>query len=1340
MIFIPRHVKLIHTSFKEGEEPQAVLLTSFRSDSAWVLLGEPGAGKSQAFDEEAAACGGLKLEIAHFITGEILDEWRNRCLFLDGLDEVRASGSDRTILNQVRSRLITLGRPPFRISCRAADWYGQSDREDILGATPNGDLDIYALEPLRQADIKRILETNFAHADADQFIEQATRHGIVGLLSNPQTLKLTVKALEGNTWPADRNATYQLACESLVKEENKNHRNHARFQPASKEKLLEAAGQIFATLLLSDKSGVALDQAAANARFQTFTDFDPASTELAASALATNLFVQSPGCEERLESSHRSIAEYLGAQWLGSQIDAHGLPLPRVLNLMRGFDGKTVAGLRGIYGWLALHSLKARATLIKNDPLTVALYSDPQPMDLASRRQLLRELHAQVRESTPILWELRGAENLAPLFHPELRDEFIAALREPGRDDASQTFAVFALKILQQVGVRADVTDDLKKVAADDSRWERVRRHALEAWLDISNAEKEVIDFLNQLNQSKISDPADELMGVMLDNLFPSRLPATDVLRYLRIPKSEISGVYQHFWAYRFPKTIHSDDLPVALEKLTQRNDLRSLAWDEFHLSRMIAALVSRGVNEHGDTVSDATLFSWLTLGANEYGEVRHDNEYQAAIVKWLSTRPDRYKGLLGICFSRHEENPAPLNALFNDSQVLRGIVAPPDIGLWHFQKISKTNNEVLAKEHLSGAVRSLWSDQGSNGLTFEMVLDWAREDPIKLGWLESELVWPIQDWRMEQNTAIQQRNLQQRQIMQDRSLELAKRIEEIKAGGANPGLMGELAGVWGGQFIDTRGDAPLDRFKGYCNNYQEVFEATKVGLQACLNRSDLPSVTEIIDVSLKGRGHFIRKACLIGADLLWSEAPSAFEALSQETLERLVCFRLTDGTDKTPNWFVHLAKNSPIVVSRVLTKYASTYLKAKKDYVDGIYLLSENADFKQVAKLTVPALLRTFPTRNKLPQLHHLRLLLIAALKYAVSELPDIVARKLQLKSLEPAQKVYWLLTGTIIDPGNYEKDLWDFVGQSWQRVQHLSDFLGSRFSDLPVELTLSAKTLGKFIEIQTPFAQVDWPPGGGSVSQAMSLGDHVNGLIGKLSALGTLESLDEINRLIDVPSLEKVKRRLQSGKHEVIQKIREYSFDFPTFQAVIRILNNRAPTSPADLHAITLDHLDQIAFEIRTSNSDQFRQFWTEGKTNKHKSENSCRDALLTMLNSRLTPLGISSDPEVDYVNDKRADIRVSYRDLYAVPIEIKGEWHPQLWTAIQGQLIPQYTSTKETAGYGVFLVLWIGGNEQAAPRDGGKKAVNPDELQQRLAALVPPALIGRIAVRVLNVSWPH
>lgn len=1328
--FVSRSVKRLKQSPDGESDTGAVALDSLRSIPAWVLLGEPGAGKTSAFVKEVEAGNGLYLTIAEFVEDDIEDEWKNRCLFLDGLDEVRAGGTNESsILRRVRAKLRKLGRPPFRIACRAADWYGQSDHTDIIGASPDGQLGIYALEPLNQADIRNILKSSFPEADADEFIAQARQHGVEALLSNPQTLQMIVTAQREGVWPDNRGDLYRRACETLVQEENRRHRDSKRHQPVAKEKLLDAAGQLFAALLISDKSGIALDSSARHERFPELEAFQPDSLDLAAAVLHTRLFVPSSSNDERLEPPHRSVAEYLAARWLGSRIDERSLSLKRVRNLMLGFDGKAVAGLRGLYGWLALTSLTARQWLIQNDPVTVALYSDPRSMALEDKRRLLREIYLQTQDDPSVLW---GIENPAAPFQAELRDDYLAALRDPKRDDSTQTYVGFILKVIRHSASEVDLTAALRSTAADASRWESVRCYAMEAWLASGVSSGEAIEFLDQLDRGEISDPDETLAGILLSALFPRDLTASDVLRYLHSPRSKmLGGKYRHFWQYEFPKTVSEDDLPCVLDQLAQRHDLQSMDLAESGISRMLAMLAARGVQIHGDNISDERFFTWLRIGADESDE-RYTPEFHQAIIQWLRDRPQRYKGLLGLCFDRNENTLRPLYWW-----LLRRIPAPADIGLWHLQQIDgASRNEALAKWHLGEAARALfWSNQ--QGLTIDMLMDWAGNDSVRKSWLEPHLVCDISHRLKDRNPSIQERQRAQAESRKERSARLRTKIPEIRSGTAHPALMDELAGVWLNRYANIRGETPRDRFKDYCDNDEEVFAVARSGMSACIERKDLPTVKEIIDADLRRQVYKIGNACLLGMKLVWEENPTAVDSLDSSIVEKMVCFRLTNSAE-VPDWFLHLAGSKPELVAKILVAYATARFRAGEDRVAGIDVLARDAAYAAVARLAVPPLLRCFPTRSKAAQLDRLNSLLRAALRYESPELADIVAARLKRKSLDPGQRVYFLFTGTLINPGRYEQQLWDFVGQSWQRIRHISDFLGKRFSDLPMDLTLSAQTFGKLIEIQTPFAVVDLPRGTIVITPGVKLGDHVRSLIGKLTALGTTDSLEEINRLLAIPALQKIKDLLLSSRREVIQRLRENSFSHPSLSDVARILANQSPTGPADLQAIVLDQLEQIASEIQTNNSDLFRQFWTEGAENRHKSENSCRDALLAMLRRRLEPLDIDSQPEVDYVHDKRADIHVSYQNKFAVPIEIKGEWHPGLWTSVQNQLIPQYTRPRETDGFGIYVVLWFGGAEQPPPRDGGKRPATSSDLESRLYNYLPEEDRKRIAVKVIDVSW--
>lgn len=75
-----------------------------------------------------------------------------------------------------------------------------------------------------------------------------------------------------------------------------------------------------------------------------------------------------------------------------------------------------------------------------------------------------------------------------------------------------------------------------------------------------------------------------------------------------------------------------------------------------------------------------------------------------------------------------------------------------------------------------------------------------------------------------------------------------------------------------------------------------------------------------------------------------------------------------------------------------------------------------------------------------------------------------------------------------------------------------------------------------------------------------------------------------------------------------------------------------------------------------------------------------------------------------------------------------------------AVQSQLIPQYAKQKETDGFGIYLVLWVGGAEQPKTRDGGKKPLSPTELETRLRNQLSKDIRQLIAVRFIDIARPH
>ena len=221
-------------------------LEGFAETPAYVLIGEPGAGKTTAFKKEAETQEGTYATVRDFLTFDDKPEWSGTTLFLDGLDESRTGTIDgRTALDRIRRKLDRLGCPPFRLSCRWAEWLGANDKESLRAVSSNDAVLVIRLDPLTQRNVKDILAKNHGVEDTDGFISRAKARGINGLLTNPQTLELLAESVSGGEWPSSRKETFQQACRMLARETNEEHRLG---NPTSSDtgKVVEAAGKLCA--------------------------------------------------------------------------------------------------------------------------------------------------------------------------------------------------------------------------------------------------------------------------------------------------------------------------------------------------------------------------------------------------------------------------------------------------------------------------------------------------------------------------------------------------------------------------------------------------------------------------------------------------------------------------------------------------------------------------------------------------------------------------------------------------------------------------------------------------------------------------------------------------------------------------------------------------------------------------------------------------------------------------------------------------------------------------------------------------------------------------------------
>ena len=515
-----------NTSAQNDAQPLA--MSALRDMPAWVLLGEPGAGKTTIFRKEAIACGGEYINIRDFIRDNVDEALQGKTLFLDGLDEVRADSGGVSVLTKVAAKLRENKISQFRIACRAADWSGSLDTDQLSRASATA-IQTFQLCPLTETDVHEILKKNFELENPRDFIAKASEYRIQELLYNPQTLGLMVSAVQKDgAWPSSRLEVFDKACKIQVGEENKTHRDAERRSDKKKfsdNDLLDAAGYLFSAMLLGNKAGFALDKNAATTSFPSFEAYTPPDRSAARAVVNRGLFMSS-GIVEIMIPSHRSIAEFLAAKWLAKQVDKHHFPIRRLCNLILGFDGKPVSDLRGLYAWLATQSITLRERFLNADPLTVIRYGDVKPMSVALKRKLLSALetlaHTQATVLSHAIYDMRKTLAFSALFDPELVPDFLAVLASPKRDDSHQAYVLCLLAILENNTLGEAMIPALKHII-EDGNYDAICRHdALEVWL-LHVSTSEAIVLLDVIHDGKIDDADDELMGMLLRNLYPSR-------------------------------------------------------------------------------------------------------------------------------------------------------------------------------------------------------------------------------------------------------------------------------------------------------------------------------------------------------------------------------------------------------------------------------------------------------------------------------------------------------------------------------------------------------------------------------------------------------------------------------------------------------------------------------------------------------------------------------------------------------------------------------------------------------------------------------------------------
>ncbi len=1357
-LIVPRTVTVV-----DGEQSYSAPLEEFRSARAYVLLGDPGAGKTEAFRVE---CEGH--DDGEFITArrfirkgtDRLSDWVGKTLFIDGLDEVRAGSSDpRRPLDQVLERLERLGRPTFRLSCRAADWLGQNDLQEIVSEAGYDDLRVLHLEPLTGTDIPRIL-ADLGVSDVAGFLDKAHGRGLRGLLDNPQLLGLLVKATRDGQWPEDRRGTLALACQELAREWNDEHRAAYRnAPPMSSARIVLAAGHLSALSLLSGRDLVSLDSSD-DSEYLHCENIPDGDQPALMRAVKSNLFEDRFG--GGFATPHRQLAEFLAAGFLHDRIEA-GVPFRRVMALMTGDDGIVVTELRGLAAWLAAFDRASRLALVESDPVGVALYGDVSSFRSDEMEHLLHAFAERAGGVWPRGWPTVA---LTSMINEHAVAVLARYLNEDDRTEGRQGTVDLLLFALSRAAGARPCLKSLER-AIKDATWNPVvRKSALQALLYHSGdeASSTLIRLVDDLRDGRVEDRDGDLMGTLLNHLYPVHLGPGRIGDYL-VPLG--SPDYQLFWSTHLPMKTGEENLVTLLRSICERGEAFRSNTGEYWLRSMLQKLVRRALDTAGDTVTSSTLYDWLELIDFEAPEsaLARTDEY-LAVTKWLAERPELQKELALEGLNRrvgdaesapgshhqgadHQDDHghARASAIGRARQIKWTVFRagkPDDFSAWSLSHAVATaeTNPVTARILLEWSRPWDHNDSGL-GLSIDEVRAATRDVPalrdqvayLLEGQKEGEADEAARRVREEQHNEYRQ----ERQRKKEEFITyVRKHAVELQEGRCPPGLLHRIAVAYHDFFLDQRAATPQHRVLTLLQGDQDLAVAAMRGFRRVVDHEDLPTLREVIRLNeQKQMSHYalpILAALDANPGLLESRSPA-------ETGRAAALYYLTPvNVPGHPAWYRWALEHRPEPISEALLKVTRSRVRRRLD-CNYLWDFGRNGSYRYVAHLATVPLLRAFPTRCTEPQISALHSVLLAALRWKVDGLGAFVGGRVSKPGLDVSQRALWLTAGLHLSPERYLERIAAFLedGEEARSRQVVRLLAPDEMARLPMQW--DTRVLAEMTKLMGG-RYSPWRPEGSGMASVVDedrwkVKELISAWATTLASRTSRQASEALHSLADDPAVEPWHYMLKSKRDEQIVARRDATFAVPDLRAVQQTLANGEPGNPADLAALVADRLERLGREIRHGSTDDWRQYWNEddfGRPTRPKREESCCKALLAALQKEL-PGGVDAHRESVHSRDKRSDIRVFFNG-HAIPVEVKKDSNRRLWSAVADQLIAKYTTAPESSGFGIYLVLWFGQGKTPVPPTG-RRPKTPEELCVRLEEHLADPHRHKIKVIVIDVS---
>jgi len=1307
-----------------------------------VVLGEPGMGKSELIGELGRASGVAPVSALRFMLSKSPGGYvtSGHLLLIDGLDEAIAR-DEKDALDRVLAQLEDAGCPRFVLSCRSREWQSRSLRslKEIYGAEPF----VVSIEKFTREEACAFWSSRGFTSSVDAVLDGLDEQGLSDLYRNPLTLSLLGRVADsGKPLPVTRAELFGHVCELIWREEN-DARQNTQLAQINQEQALSSAGACMAAMIFGGVDAIRLGGIAERQEGEVWIgDLEnlPGGAH-ARSVVASKLF-KNVGVG-RAAPIHRVIAECLGARWLAAQATT-SISRRRLLAQFHG-GGAVPSSLRGLHAWLAFHSPHLSARVIAADPFGLLRYGETALLDAAQAAALLDALE-RLAHADPYFraqdWDARSARGLAKTT---LALRIDAILADAGSNFHLRTLLLEAIK---DTPLAVSLSAILEKLVFNDASYHGEREEALVAVF--AHRSRPFWEIATQMLVDQASEDSARLAGRLIEMLgydVADDLLASTLLAKIGLQVSE------------YPRA--SERQPIRFRSFATLVSELTPARSKSLLRIVSSRVPPRTIEDHDSQRDLSKILALLLLRALRGGAIELRNA--PSVWAWL--------GQINEQTSANKETLEQIRDAFEGRDELRrriqryGIwTALKSRTLWqadhrlHMRAIGLTDNaedvayflrEVAAKRSRSRRARSDWSDLVSLGVRAgkdnREVLAAARAFPA-FGLKELAAIRRVTHpskplWKIRQEAKDEARRARDKAEHQQAITQFTAIVPKINAGDLDATF--NPAKFYLGVQITARIQEkmpPEERLVAVFN--EQLAREFAVGFEATLHKSDLPTMQQIADSYLQGKIWHVAYPLVAGL-LRRHRSGQGFSGVSTDTLKKALLIlmqqRGLSRDDDNDQFRValeqaaapHLADKRALLRSWI-EPYFNARLSPHHELIVIKHMPLWNDAMASLAREWLPG----YPEI-----LVDAEMDLVDALAHAGGGSAIVEVAKARDAGIyqDDDQALAWLAIDVAYRFEEVRPELANVGREHPQFLWHLRDRLQTKRRGPLVDagLDVFAWIVSEF-RSAFPHTTISGPSSGDK--NAFDATDFLVGLASAVAGRTSDQATQLMAKLVAIPNdtYSDVFRHLAA---EQSQKRAEESFA-PLLPANLSaILTSGAPSNIDDLRSVVGEELAEAQKVLFGDDLDQVRDFWTD--QNIPRDENRCRDRLAALIQGPLfDSYGVSRMTEADMPQSKRVDLAFA-RGPKQLPMEVKGQWHPDVWDAANSQLASQYLIDWRSEGRGIYCVLWFGdvpsvtGRRLKPPPSGVASPLAPEQMREAIIALIPEARRPFIDVFVLDLS---